>query len=154
MSLKPEEVLVLPYYRRGTGEIEYAIFLRAGDCYWQGIAGGVEKKETPLQAAKREAHEEGGISSNARFTTLDSVTYFSVPVIKDDRCEEIFTVRQYTFAVEMKRRNLILSDEHTEYRWGRYNNATRLLKWDGDKLALKELRQKLTKNPGKNLSDQ
>jgi hypothetical protein len=26
MSLKPEEALVLPYYRRETGEVEYAIF--------------------------------------------------------------------------------------------------------------------------------
>ena len=98
----------MPYFQSQSGHIEYAIFLRASDYYWQGIAGGVEKGETPLTAVKREAWEEGRVSPDACFITLDSVSYFSIPVTKDDGREEVFTVRQHAFAVEMETREFVL----------------------------------------------
>lgn len=39
----------------------YAIFSRSDAGYWQGVAGGGEDDETPIQAARRELAEEAGI---------------------------------------------------------------------------------------------
>ena len=56
----PFQILAIPYrYENG---IPYFCVLRRSDSdLWQFIAGGGEDKETPLEAAKREILEEGGI---------------------------------------------------------------------------------------------
>ena len=48
------------------GNYLYGIFCRTGKTErWQAIAGGVEEGETFLEACKREANEEAGISCDA-----------------------------------------------------------------------------------------
>ena len=62
MARAPFQVLVFPYRYTPEEEIEYAVFFRISPRYggvWQAIAGGGEDDETPLEAAKREAFEEG-----------------------------------------------------------------------------------------------
>ena len=39
MARAPFQILVFPYRRRGD-KFEFALFRRADDGYWQGIAGG------------------------------------------------------------------------------------------------------------------
>jgi hypothetical protein len=51
----PFNVLVYPYHRLPDGELKYALFKRSDEGWWQAMAGGGEGKETPQQAAKREA---------------------------------------------------------------------------------------------------
>jgi dihydroneopterin triphosphate diphosphatase len=71
----PFQVLVIPFRVLGSS-VEYALFERADLNYWQGIAGGGEDEETPIEAARREVYEESGL--NGELITLDSVT--SLPV--------------------------------------------------------------------------
>ena len=123
------KVLVLPYWRSSSGQIEYAVF-KKGEDYWQGIAGGVEGGESPLDAARREAMEEGGIQPNAGFSALDTVSGFPF----NNR-----VITQYAFAVELNDKAVRLSEEHSEYRWLPFDEAWRTLKWDGDRAALTEL---------------
>lgn len=73
----PFQVLVLPYRIKGSN-FEYAILKRADLHYWQGIAGGGEDEETPLEAARREVFEETGLSESSKLMMLDSIT--SLPV--------------------------------------------------------------------------
>jgi dihydroneopterin triphosphate diphosphatase len=58
MSRAPFQVLVFPYKRSPAGGIQYAIFSRADYPCWQGISGGGEGDESPLEAAKRETLKE------------------------------------------------------------------------------------------------
>ena len=133
MTRTPFKVLVIPFHRNPSGRLEYAV-LKKGEDYWQGIAGGVEEGETYMEAAKREAGEEGGIASDNDFIPLDTVASFSF----DNK-----VITQYAFAVELKNKDIRLSEEHSEYRWLPYEEALRLLKWDGDKAALRELHDRL-----------
>jgi len=72
------QVLAIPFRLTSTPGYEFAIFKRSDlDC-WQGIAGGGEDTETPLQAMKREALEEAGIPKNAKYYRLK--TFASIPV--------------------------------------------------------------------------
>lgn len=51
MSRASYQVLVIPYHLGASGRLEFAIFRRADSGYWQGIAGGGEEGETPLETA-------------------------------------------------------------------------------------------------------
>lgn len=126
------------------GEIEYAVFRRADlDC-WQGIAGGGEDDETPIEAAKRESHEEAGISPDSDYMKLHSLS--TIPVVGINGFiwgEDVLVIPQYSFGVRVEDSDLKLSSEHTEYRWLSYDKAHDLLKWDSNKNALWELDYRL-----------
>jgi len=52
-------------------------------------------------------------------------------------------IPMYCFGVEVTDRSLVLSHEHTEYRWLKYEEADNLMKYDGNKTALWELDRRL-----------
>src|SRR6476646_7791606 len=83
MSRAPFQVLVIPYRLVSDGEPLYAIFRRnsATGGYWQWIAGGGENRETPLEAARREAEEEAVIPPDAQYMQLDSLATLPVEFV-------------------------------------------------------------------------
>ena len=65
------------------GNYLYGIFCRTGKTErWQGIAEGVEDGETFLEACKREANEEAGISCDTKDIELKSIS--TIPVVEED----------------------------------------------------------------------
>ena len=58
----PFQILAIPY-RIINGAPLYCVFHRADFDQWQFIAGGGEDDESPVQAARREISEEGGVIS-------------------------------------------------------------------------------------------
>lgn len=143
----PFQVLVLPYAVED-GDLVFALFRRNDDGYWQGIAGGGEADESPIDAARREAREEAGIPPRAEYTALDSRA--SVPVEHFAAAEswgpDTHVIPEYTFGVEVQRQDLPLSDEHVEQVWVPYEEARDLLKWDSNRTALWELRRRIARD--------
>jgi len=141
----PFNVLVYPYRRVGQGEFEYALLKRAHAGFWQGVSGGGEDGETPLEAARRETYEETGILPAAPLLQLDTVEPVPVTFFTDSHLwgEEVYVIPQYAFGVQVEDKELTLSPEHTTYRWLRYEQADRLLAYDGNRTALWELNQRL-----------
>ncbi|HEV2373033.1 MAG TPA: NUDIX domain-containing protein [Streptosporangiaceae bacterium] len=139
------QVLVFPYRDSGADGLEYALFRRAEGEYWQGVAGGGEGAETPLDAARREAAEEAGIPRDADFAALDSVA--TIPVVNvtgDFRWgPDVLVIPEYTFGVRCDDPNLTLSGEHTGYRWFGFGDAMTALRWDSNRNALWELNHRL-----------
>lgn len=78
MARAPFQVLVYPYRKTNNEQIEYALLRRSDEGYWQGIAGGGEGEEEPLETARRETYEEAGFPPASEFIQLDTVE--SVPV--------------------------------------------------------------------------
>ena len=77
---QPHQILAFPYKKDNDGNYLYGIFCRAGKTErWQGIAGGVEEGESFLEACKREANEEAGISYDASVVELKSMC--TMPVV-------------------------------------------------------------------------
>jgi dATP pyrophosphohydrolase len=144
MARAPFQVLVFPYYRTDA-DTEYAIFRRTDTGYWQGIAGGGEGEETPLQAAKREAQEEASIPAASRYVTLEALSKVSVVQVAGTLLwgEDVLVIPEYCFGVEAVNRQLALSREHVEYRWVQYDTAVAMLHWDSNKTALWELNHRL-----------
>ena len=59
--------------------------------------------------------------------------------------ENCFVIKEYTFAFEIKEDTIELSKEHSEYKWGTYEEVISLLKYDSNKTALTELRARINK---------
>lgn len=142
MSRAPFQVLVLPFIV--TAEtISYAILKREPTTggYWQGIAGGGDLGESPLEAAKREAFEEAGIDPGCEYIELSS--YTMVPVIEVVHefkwGKNVLVIPEYCFGAAVRQTQLRLSSEHTEFRWLPYLLAREFLHWDSNKTALWEL---------------
>jgi dATP pyrophosphohydrolase len=145
MARAPFNVLVFPYRQTGDDEFEYALMKRSDAGFWQGISGGGEDDETPLETAQRETFEEAGIPADSSFLQLGTVEYVPVTEFRDSDLwgEDVYVIPQYCFGVLVTDGGLVLSREHTEYRWLVYEAAHRMLKFDGNKTALWELDKRL-----------
>ncbi|WP_302722215.1 NUDIX hydrolase [Gilvimarinus gilvus] len=137
------QVLVFSYFKKKSG-LRYLILKRSDNSCWQGIAGGGEMNESPLEAARREAFEEAGIPMNANYISLDSmctvpIRYFPELASTDGS----LVIPEYAFGVESKTMDVCLSIEHTEYTWSSYEEAVDKLKWDSNVNALWELHTRL-----------
>ena len=134
------QILAIPYRIINNSPV-YCVFHRADFDLWQFIAGGGEKDETPLEAAKREACEEGGAKSD-KWSELKSLSYIPVTAIPEKYrqhwSKDIYVIPEYTFGFECKK-DIKLSHEHTEYLWLSYDEAAQKLKWDSNRTALYEL---------------
>ncbi len=117
MVRAPFQVLVLPFRRIGKA-IEYAIFRRSDAGYWQGIAGGGEDQETPLQAARREAEEEAGIPAESHLVCLEATSTMPAEEVVGTLLwgEDVRVIPEYCFGVEVVIEKLVLSREHIGYR--------------------------------------
>lgn len=141
----PYQILLFPYIKKGD-RFYYALFKREDMDVWQGIAGGGEKKEKPIDAVKREAFEEGGIPLNSKYVRLASMATIPVANICGFKWGgNIAIIPEFSFSVEMHNKNLKISREHKCYKWFLFDEAIKKLKWDSNKTALWELNYRLLK---------
>lgn len=143
------QVLVIPY-KIIEGKSEYCIFKRSDALYWQFIAGGGEDKETPFEAAKREAFEEASLKLTLPYYQLTSRFYVPADCISEKHRRywpaDTFVLPEYCFAVNVDSKPIKLSSEHTEYSWVTYEKAIEMLYWESNKIALFELDNRIKLN--------
>ncbi|OTY16917.1 NUDIX pyrophosphatase, partial [Bacillus thuringiensis serovar navarrensis] len=109
----PYQVLIFPYIKTDDS-IQYGIFNRSDYGYWQGIAGGGEDGETPIESAKREAFEEAGITRESPYIKLDSVSSLPVEDVVGEFLwgEDVYVIKEFSFGVKVPTKNIKLSKEH------------------------------------------
>ena len=144
MSRALFNVCVFPYRYIGGGVFEYALFKRADAGFWQGISGGGEDSETPLEAAKRETYEESRISMDSEFIPLDTVHPIPVTAFVVTHWQKnVYVIPQYNFGVSAGNQEIVISHEHTEYKWLKYEQAYDMVKFDDNKTAIWELDRRI-----------
>jgi len=148
MARAPFQILVYLCRRISDDEYEYALLKRSDGGWWQGIAGGGEGAETPLEAARREVKEEAGIASDSDFLALDTVVWVRAPEFRDSHLwgEGVYVIPQHCFGLLVRNEEIMLSEEHSEYRWLNYGEADMLIRYEGNKTALWELHQRLSRS--------
>jgi len=95
---------------------------------WQGVAGKIEKGETAWQTAVRELKEETGLDPYRMFVADHISKFYEV---KGDRINLV-----PVFGIEVNSKDVILSEEHIEYKWVNFNEARDILAWNGQKEGL------------------
>ena len=134
---------------RKTKEYEFLLMKRIknrGD-YWQCVTGGVEDTESTLGAAYREVFEETGIKKEEVIRVIKD---FFECEFETESFNKLFgkktIITSYDFAFQVNNNQKIKLDpiEHDEYKWLKFDEAIKLLKWDNNKNALRELNKVLT----------
>lgn len=140
----PFQVLIIPF-RANSTKLEFAVLKRSSPEYWQFVSGGGEDDESPIQAATRETREEISIDANDRLIELTSMTTIPKNCFSSSNCweKDILVVPEHSFAINVGKSQLSLSPEHTELHWLSYHEAYNQLKWDSNRTALWELRERL-----------
>ncbi|MBI5267601.1 MAG: NUDIX pyrophosphatase [candidate division Zixibacteria bacterium] len=145
MSRAPIQVIVIPFRQTTNGSYEFAVFHRSDGSMWQFLSGGAEDNESPVETAKREAIEEAGIVPDSRWIALESRAEIPRTVFPNTLHwpQDLVTIPEFSFAVDVSGHELTLSDEHDEVRWLSFNKAVSILTWESNMIALAELRGRL-----------
>lgn len=116
-------------FNRKSKEIRFLLLKRAKtkiyEHLWQGVAGKIEAGETSWEAAIRELKEETGFEP-VRIFVADHVSKFYEA--HGDRVNLV-----PVFGIEVDNEEVILSDEHCEFKWVDFNTAHQTLIWSGQK---------------------
>ena len=105
---------------------------------WQGVAGKIEKDEEAWQTAIRELKEETGLDPVKMFVA-DHVSQFYE---KHGHRVNLVPV----FGIEVDSKNVILSDEHIEYKWVDFKEAFDTLVWNGQKKGIQTVYNMVSNN--------
>ena len=149
MQRQPIQVHVYLFRKTNNG-YEYAIFQRSDlTVCWQGICGGLEDKETIIEGARREIREESGITKAFPLYKLDTTSYLPDVIISKSEREhwndDVIVIPMYYFAMEYDG-EIVLSDEHLQFKWMCYQDASDLIYFDDQKTALYELNELLLRD--------
>ncbi|MFH1852337.1 MAG: NUDIX domain-containing protein [Candidatus Neomarinimicrobiota bacterium] len=96
---------------------------------WQGVAGKIETGEAAWQTAVRELQEETGLTPKRLFTADHVSSFYEA---HGDRINLI-----PVFGIEVDSEEVVLSGEHSGYRWVDLETALQLLVWRGQRNGLK-----------------
>lgn len=141
----PMQVLIIPFTVTEQG-LRVGVLHRSDMDAWQFIAGGAEDDETPAQAARRECHEEAGLSPDAPLYALDSRCCVPSGIFRKDCArwgERCLVVPEYAFAIAAQPERIVLSHEHTAIHWLDEASAADRLTYDSNRTALWELRERI-----------
>ena len=123
MNTYAHDIVQIIVYRWAP-HLEYLVLKRSerDGGWWQPVTGHVEPGEPEREAALREIQEEIGV---------EKLKYLSDPIA----INEITGGGQaFVYMAEVStKQQVVLSNEHSQYRWADLQTALSLLKYDGNK---------------------
>ena len=103
---------------------------------WQMVSGHIKKGETAVQTALRELQEETGFKP-FRLWVAPNINSFYSP---DEDSVSIIPV----FAAQVKDNNVLISDEHSEFKWVNSEEAKTILAWEGQRRSVDIIKEYFT----------
>lgn len=120
-------------FREKNNSIEFLLIKRApGEWFegiWQMVTGFIESDEPAYKTAIREIKEETGLSPK-KFWVVPKVNSFY-----SQQKDEMNLIPIFTCLVEDDKK-VVLSEEHSEYKWLCKEEAKKYLAWPGQKEAV------------------
>ncbi len=135
LPIKLEGIL----FAKTGGEIKYLVLHRRPEegNFWQPLTGTLNSDESIIECLYREIKEEIGLSKLEIIDLTDEVYRFEWK-----RNEE--TILEFVYGVELNfDQNIILSNEHDQYRWCSSDEAISILDKENNKKAFEVFRSKI-----------
>jgi len=136
----------IAYYNKNKSYWEFLLLKRSESTIypkiWQGVTGKIENSELPYKTALRELMEETGLNAK-KIWTIDKVNTFY-----DAKIDVMNLIP--VFGVTVNSKNVIISKEHSEYKWCNINETIKLITWEEQKKGV-EIFYKMLKENGKRL---
>ena len=120
-------------FRETENAIEFLLLKRAEDqiypAVWQMVSGKIKESEKAFETSLRELKEE---------TNLTPLKIWIAPKVNSFYSSQTDSICLIpVFAVQVKKDSkVIISNEHSEYKWATSDEAKRLLAWDGQRKAV------------------
>ena len=147
VALRRLDAVLVYLAKRTDGGWEYLLLRRVARLggFWQGVTGGVDGSESPLQAAEREVLEETGFSP-ASFHPINFPYVFPIP----DELRHLYhpSFKEFVshrFVAEVEGGEPQLSLEHDAWKWCGLDEAMSLLRHQNDAEALRRGHSLLSK---------
>ena len=130
--MKNEQSAGIVFFRKIENRIEF-LLLHYPSGHWDLVKGHIESNETAKEAAKRESKEETGISDVKLIDGFEEeIEYYFKYDNQDIHKKVIF------FLSETKQDIITLSDEHLDFIWLDFENATKKITFDTAKQIVKK----------------
>jgi dATP pyrophosphohydrolase len=129
-------------FRRIENKIEFLLLKRSDkEIYpglWQMVSGKIKKGEKAFQTALREIQEETHLKPK-KFWVVPNINSFYLPEKDSITFLPVFLVQVDNHS------EVMLSDEHSTYRWVTAREAKKLLAWSGQRKSVDIIIEYLTK---------
>ena len=130
--MKNEQSAGIVFFRKIENRIEF-LLLHYPSGHWDLVKGHIENNETAKDAAKRESKEETGITDVKFIDEFEEeIEYYFKYDNQDIHKKVIF------FLSETKQDRITLSDEHLDFIWLDFENATKKITFDTAKQIVKK----------------
>ena len=134
----PTQVLVY-CYRQNVGTSNYLLLRRTPKfgAFWQGVTGAPEGKESLVDAANRELHEETQLFPKQLYQVDFGYSFSVEEEWKWAYHPDVTHIDEFVFLAEIAASSEpVLSFEHDLYQWAGFDQAIELLKWPNNRRAL------------------
>ena len=130
--MKNEQSAGIVFFRKIENRIEF-LLLHYPSGHWDLVKGHIESNETAKEAAKRESKEETGI------TDIKLIDGFEEEIEYYFRYDNQDIHKKVTFFLsETKQDRITLSDEHLDFIWLDFENATKKITFDTAKQIVRK----------------
>lgn len=118
--------------------------------FWQPPCGGLENKESIIEAAYREIFEETNISKKDILNVIENVHCFDINKHYITG-EPIQPIKEYVLGFEVNPETEVsifknVCTEHEKFAWISFEDSIKMLKWDNNKEAFEKLNDLLKTN--------
>jgi 8-oxo-dGTP pyrophosphatase MutT (NUDIX family) len=124
------------------------LILKAKKGYWQNPQGGIDKNESPLEAAIRELEEETGIQASQKDIHPETEFKVEYTTVSKGNCEHRI-LKSYALKADSTKPVILCPQEgHTDYMWATKDEALNLLTRYPEQIKVfQEVLNKLNLNP-------
>ncbi len=128
-------------FRFVNNELEFLLLKRSSEekypNIWQMVTGSIDPNEKAFETALREIKEETGLTPTKFWVAPQVNSFYSA------ERDEVCMVPVFAALVETEA-EVIISSEHSEYKWLNKDEAKKLLAWKGQRTAVDTIHEYFT----------